>query len=263
MPEVLIFSSIVILMFQHRFYWCARKQNKLPRFMAHRGIKIKSPENSLAAYQEAVDSGFQAIEMDIVSTHDGQLICSHNFDLERETTGSGWIHKINKKQLEPIKTGIYSHPNNSQSMPTFLDAVNQIPPHIFLNIEIKTHRIFDLSTAKAFIRFVKFDQIKQKFIISCFNPFVVAYFRLFHPKIPIGFLIQDKQLLWLIHWIHPDFLHPRADMVDDKIMGLSREHKLPLNIWTVNNLAAIDWCCQNKIAGVITDNPNALHRNHN
>ena len=91
----------------------------------------------------------------------------------------------------------------------------------------------------------------------------MAYFRLFHPKIPIGFLIQDIQLLWLIHWIHPDFLHPRADMVDDKIMDLSREHKLPLNIWTVNNLAAIDWCCQNKIAGVITDNPNALHRNHN
>ena len=87
--------------------------------MAHRGMKIESPENTIESFKEAIKHGFKGVELDIILTKDGELICSHNYDLERETNGQGWIHKINLNELDKIKTGIYSHPNNSQALQTF------------------------------------------------------------------------------------------------------------------------------------------------
>jgi len=96
-------------------------------------------------------------------------------------------------------------------------------------------------------------------MVSSFNPVVVAYFRLFHPKITVGYILQDISWLWTIHWLHPDYLHPRADIIDNELLEMSQNHGLSLNPWTVNSIPAIEWCEQNHISGIITDNPKAMH----
>ena len=260
MVELLIFITFILLGVRHRFFWCARDRRlKYPTIMAHRGMKMVSPENTIASYQEAVDIGFTALELDILQTKDGELICSHNFDLERETNGHGWIHQSSLSQLEDVQTGVYSHPSKTQSMPRFLDALDTIPKNIFLNIEIKTHSLFDLSTANSVKEMIKNGIIKHTFIISSFHPIVVAYLRLLCPEVSIGFILQDMEWLWVTHWIHPDYLHPQADQVDDELIELSKRHNLPLSLWTVNTIPAIEWCRKNNISGIITDNPQAIH----
>ena len=41
--------------------------------MAHRGITVKSPENTISSYKEAIEAGFNAIELDILQTKDEEL----------------------------------------------------------------------------------------------------------------------------------------------------------------------------------------------
>jgi len=72
--------------------------------MAHRGLKTNSPENTISSYKEAIDAGFDALELDILQTKDGELICSHNFDLERESNGIGWAQHTNYNKLKNILT---------------------------------------------------------------------------------------------------------------------------------------------------------------
>jgi len=227
--------------------------------MAHRGLKTNSPENTISSYNEAIAAGFDALELDILQTKDGELICSHNFDLERESNGIGWAQHTNYKKLENIQTGVYTHPQNTQTIARLQDVLDEIPKNIFLNIEIKTHSLFDLSASKTLGKLFKRSGIQHSFMVSSFNPVVVAYFRLFFPNISIGYILKNIKWLWTTHWLHPDYLHPRADLIDNELLEMSQNHGLSLNLWTVNTLPALEWCKQNHISGIISDNPKAIH----
>ena len=263
MIELILYSAFILLLVRHRFFWVARHRKlsskDSPLIMAHRGIKMNSPENTISSYKEAIGAGFDALELDILQTKDGELICSHNFDLERESNGIGWVQHTNYNKLKDIQTGVYTHPQNTQTIARLQDVLDEIPKNIFLNIEIKTHKLFDLSTAFTLGKSIREKGIKHPFMVSSFNPFVVAYYRLFHPNVSIGFILQDMEWSWVTHWIHPDYFHPRGDLVDGEMIEMSERHQLPLNLWTVNTLPAMAWCKRNKIASIITDNPQAVH----
>jgi glycerophosphoryl diester phosphodiesterase len=227
--------------------------------MAHRGLKTNSPENTISSYNEAIAAGFDALELDILQTKDGELICSHNFDLERESNGIGLAQHTNYKKLKNIQTGVYTHPQNTQTIARLQDVLDEIPKNIFLNIEIKTHSLFDLSASKTLGKLFKRSGIQHSFMVSSFNPVVVAYFRLFFPNISIGYILKNIKWLWTTHWLHPDYLHPRADLIDNELLEMSQNHSLALNLWTVNTIPALEWCKQNHISGIISDNPKALY----
>jgi glycerophosphoryl diester phosphodiesterase len=63
---------------------CARNPS-LPRIIGHRGACGLLPEHTLASYQLAIDSGADAIELDLVSTRDGHLIALHDPELSATT----------------------------------------------------------------------------------------------------------------------------------------------------------------------------------
>jgi len=263
MIELILYSTFILLLVRHRFFWIARHRKlsskDSPLIMAHRGIKMNSPENTISSYKEAIDAGFDALELDILQTKDGELICSHNFDLERESNGIGWAQHTNYNKLINIQTGVYTHPQNTQTIAMLQDVLNEIPKNIFLNIEIKTHSLFDLSASKTLGKLFKRAGIQHSFMVSSFNPVVVAYFRLFFPNISIGYILKNIKWLWTTHWLHPDYLHPRADLIDNELLEMSQNHSLALNLWTVNTIPALEWCKQNHISGIISDNPKALY----
>ena len=76
-----------------------------PIYLGHRGDRLNYPENTLASYRSAIEKGLDGIELDVMSTKDGQLVCSHNFDLERETTGTGFIDEIDYLDLANFAAG--------------------------------------------------------------------------------------------------------------------------------------------------------------
>ena len=263
MIELILYSAFILLLVRHRFFWVARHRKisskDSPLIMAHRGLKTNSPENTISSYNEAIAAGFDALELDILQTKDGELICSHNFDLERESNGIGLAQHTNYKKLKNIQTGVYTHPKNTQTIARLQDVLDEIPKNIFLNIEIKTHSLFDLSASKTLGKLFKRSGIQHSFMVSSFNPVVVAYFRLFFPNISIGYILKNIKWLWTTHWLHPDYLHPRADLIDNELLEMSQNHSLALNLWTVNTIPALEWCKQNHISGIISDNPKALH----
>jgi len=256
MIELFLFVSFVFLLIRHRFYWVITDKSifgsKKNIFIAHRGQTYDVPENTLESFLDATKKGFDWIEIDILKTKDGVIVCSHNFDLERETNGKGWINETDSASLGYLRTGIYTHPRNTKELPFLKDVVCTLPNTIGYNFEIKTLSIFDFSLIKPLMDLIKDEKI-EKYVVSSFNPLVIGVIKFFYPFVKTGFLIEERKYLWFTHWIHPNYLHPRADMVDDELIQLSIDHNIKISVWTVNSASGIQWCKDNKIKVIITD----------
>ena len=256
---ILLICLLIIVYLDH---WQPRDMGNyylsVPMMIAHRGIKINSPENTISAYREAVNIGFKAIEIDVISTKDGTVVCSHNHDLERETNGAGWLHQMSAVEIEQIETGVFSHPENRKNIPTLLDVVRSIPDNIRLNIEIKFNKVFDFSTARALARMIKTKEIPHKILVSSFNPFIVLYVRWMIPHVRTGYLVRTPDMIKWTHVVHPDCFHPQPDLLTTDVLKMCKRKNLPINVWTVNSLPAIKYCKHYKFQGLITDNPSAI-----
>ena len=244
------------MLIRHRFFWKVpgrlRFKDPKPFLIAHRGFKNSFSENSMGSYLDAQAHGFQWIEIDVVCTKDKEVICSHNFDLEKETIGRGYITELNYNALSPI---IVQHNINNQGqdiLPRLLDVFKKLDLNIKVNIEIKSPYAWDLRTARALSK-ILIKLPKKRIIISSFNPFVILYFKLFHPQIITGFLFQNIEYVWFVNWIHPSYIHPRADLLNDNLIRYAKTKNLGINVWTVNNKHAIRWCRGKQVDGIITD----------
>ena len=130
------------MLIKHRFFWKVpgrlRFKDHKPFFMAHRGFKNLFSENSMGSYLDAQDNGFQWIEIDVISTKDKEVICSHNFDLEMETVGRGIITELDYKALNPIITEHNIDIGGQDILPRLLDVFKRLNSDIRINIEVKS-----------------------------------------------------------------------------------------------------------------------------
>ena len=75
------------------------------KLVAHRGLHDKDkgvPENSLAAFQLAVERG-HAIELDVRITADNQLIVFHDLELKRMTGVPGQVTRWTLRDLKKLR----------------------------------------------------------------------------------------------------------------------------------------------------------------
>ena len=255
MVTLLIVSGVFYL-FAHRYYW--RNSSEMfdsgPGFelISHRGLKSVAPENTTEAFLAAVDSGFNWVEVDVMTTSDRAIVCSHNFDLERETDSFGYVHQSSLKDIKNAYTGVNKEYGGAYKIPELKTILQTVPNHIGINIEVKSSSLYDLRTARALVSLKKSLKCRPV-IISSFNPLVLAYLHVFLRAAPTGFLLESKKYFWITNWLHPDYLHLRGDMVTDSIVGLCKKRNMKINAWTVNNKSAIKLLFNKQVVGVVTD----------
>jgi glycerophosphoryl diester phosphodiesterase len=85
----LLFLLLVVSYFS---YWRGRGMNGFyiskPMMISHRGATKHFPENTLEAFTAAEELGFEGVELDVIASKDGVLYCSHNYQLEQETSST-------------------------------------------------------------------------------------------------------------------------------------------------------------------------------
>jgi len=223
-----------------------------PLWFAHRGALLKHPENTLSSYNHAIAAGIPALEMDVLSTKDGIVVCSHNFDLERKTESFGYIHHRDFKNLQ-LRNTESNRKNKHERIYTLEEVFNALDDKILINVEIKTHGWLDIKTAYNAVKIINKTRKTNTTIISCFNPLTLWAVKKFNKKIPTGWIFQNRELLPLIFIARPDFIHPRGDIITKDLLVYAKKKGLRINAWTINTKPAIDWLLDNGVDGIITD----------
>ena len=67
--------------------------------IAHRGDSINAPENTLPAFELAIEAGATAVEMDLRCTADGHVVVLHDKSIDRTTDGTGTLVDLSLELL--------------------------------------------------------------------------------------------------------------------------------------------------------------------
>jgi glycerophosphoryl diester phosphodiesterase len=89
-----------------------------PVIVAHRGLLLHSPENTLSNFRAciALRLGF---EFDVARTADGHLVCLHDDTVDRTTSGKGHVGQMSLAQLRQLDAGAWFHPRfRGEQVPT-------------------------------------------------------------------------------------------------------------------------------------------------
>jgi len=259
MITFIITAVLIVLSLRYFIFWQGMDLTEIyynkPIFFGHRGDRCNFPENTIASYCCAIKKGLNAIELDVMLTKDERLVCSHNFDLERETNGTGFIDEIDYVEIAKTNAGLNFPVFKQESIPLFTDVVASLPKTILINIEIKTKSKFDLKTAIKIAQLIKNGKISQKVIVSSFNPLAVRLIKFISKSIPTGYIYSKEKNFLGVFIAQPDCLHTEAELITDKLIKFCRKRDLRINAWTVNNVNSRDWLISKNIDGIITDFP--------
>ena len=223
----------------------------------HRGLLRRAPENTLQGFSAAIDEGLRSVEIDVLRTKDGKIVCSHNFDLEKETDGSGYIDQKNRSELELIDAAT-NWPNAEAKIPTLESVLAQLPKECGVNIEIKTSKPIDWLTPVGVIKIIKKLKIQRGVIISSFNPIVLRIVKSIDSSFETGLLFKDIRAVGLISFARPNYVHPRSDITTNDLIKYAQRYKLGINVWTVNSRPGMEFFMEKKVNGIITDYPEAI-----
>ncbi|MBI4290456.1 MAG: glycerophosphodiester phosphodiesterase [Betaproteobacteria bacterium] len=122
-----------------------------PRIVAHRGGGTLAPENTLAAIRKSRSLGFAAVEFDVMLAADGVPVLIHDETLERTTTGSGPVARMDSGSLAHLDAGRWFAPEfTGETVPLFAEAAALcIELCLWTNVEIKPAKGAERATGRA------------------------------------------------------------------------------------------------------------------
>ncbi|MFC2123376.1 glycerophosphodiester phosphodiesterase [Bacteroidota bacterium] len=95
--------------------------------VSHRGAHDHIPENTLPAYQKAIDMGVDFVEVDIRTTKDGEIVSCHNSRIDAYTEGkTGNINDFTLNELKQIDIGKKSESGSENVQIPTLEEILQI-----------------------------------------------------------------------------------------------------------------------------------------
>lgn len=212
-----------------------------PLLLGHRGARRGAPENTLRAFDIALEHGCDGFEFDIRRTADAKCVICHDpryysMDVAR-TTVAGLRRK--------------------GEFPALGDVINRYGSRAFLDIEIKVAGIED-AVADAVA-----DLAPGRFVVSSFLPNILQRLWLIERKLPLGLIFDSSRTLG--DWRSLPVTHVIAEqaLVTPALIGEAHAAGKQVFCWTVNRAADMLRLRQMGVNALISDDTDLLCRTMN
>ncbi|SEG66336.1 glycerophosphoryl diester phosphodiesterase [Bryocella elongata] len=149
------------------------------RVIAHRGEHLHHPENTLPAFQAAIDAGADYFELDVRTTSDGKFILLHDSKLDRTTNGSGEVQKHTFNEIRSLDAGVKFSPEFASTKVPTLDEAFDLA-HGKINVYVDTK---DADPQQLVDTIVKHDM--QDHVVIYGNPFFLYEVKKIRPTLRV------------------------------------------------------------------------------
>ncbi|TWU15397.1 glycerophosphodiester phosphodiesterase [Allorhodopirellula heiligendammensis] len=108
------------------------------RISAHRGASLDRPENTIAAFERAIEAGATAIEIDVRTSRDGKLVIMHDARVDRTTDGTGRVNDLTWAELSKLDAGSWFGADYaSERVPSLDHALQFCRGRIDIHLDLK------------------------------------------------------------------------------------------------------------------------------
>jgi len=232
--------------------------------VAHRGFSGEYPENTLLAFQKAIDLGVDMLELDVQITLDGEIVVCHDPHLDRFTGASDFLRDHPYKTLLEYDVGAWMSPKFSGlKIPTLAEVFEIVPLETLINIEIKheASSFFNWETEKAVLEKIRTYGREKQVLISAFNPMIVNRIRKLAPDISTAYLITQKLnplLIFLLYRVRASYIHVDFRYLKPNIIKALERNGLKVLSYTLNTPSEFQAAYDLGLKGIITDFPDRL-----
>ncbi|MHB1220484.1 MAG: glycerophosphodiester phosphodiesterase family protein, partial [Gammaproteobacteria bacterium] len=168
--------------------------------IAHRGASFYAPENTMAAFQKAVDLGIEWIELDVALTKDNHPIIIHDDTLNRTTNGVGDVGLYTLAQLKGLDAGSWFAPAfHQETLPTLTELTSFLEKtNTYANVELKSLPGREETLVLAVLREMSayLNRYNSRILFSSFSVPTLMLLRGAASNVRIGLLMEE----WLPDW---------------------------------------------------------------
>lgn len=233
-----------------------------PRFIpfAHRGGSFLTAnlgiENTLKAFRNAFELGFDYMETDVHTTRDGHLIAFHDDHLERVTDFQGRPDELSLKEVKQLRVG------DREEIPT-LDELLDAFPTVKFNIDIKDKRA-TLPLAKSIDR----HQAHRRVCVASFSGARLHLFRKLQPHVVTAaspsavaglgaglartrgdvYQVPVRRRIGMKNW----------EIVTQRTVDLVHKAGKKIHVWTIDDDTTMHRLIDMGVDGIMTDRPEML-----
>ncbi|MGN7380800.1 Glycerophosphoryl diester phosphodiesterase [Chlamydia abortus] len=159
------------------------------RGVAHRGDPVHFPENTLSAFESAVNHSYSHLELDVQLSRDGVPVICHDLSVDRTTDGSGRIKDLTLAELKKLRIG-------QEELPTLEEALTLLKDRIIVNIELKQLGRYYPGLEEASLEVVRKLGMEEQVFFTSFDHYSVLRMRELHSEVGLG---------WINHGASPAF----------------------------------------------------------
>lgn len=249
-----------------------------PLIIAHRGASELAPENTIAAFQKAIEDNAEGIEFDVQFSKDKIPMVFHDQDLKRIAERDELVKNLTSSELQKVNAGSWFNKlNPEKANEKFADERISTLQQTFeflksykgkIYVELKDESVKDLKVyAKAVCNVIKHSQLLPQMIVKSFNldllPLIKKYCSdaktaaLFSPTVMI-LLRKEKRLINIAKELEVDGLSLHFSLVTKNLMRKAKKQNLKVAIWTVDNPRWVKRGLKLEINHIITNNPARL-----
>ena len=234
------------------------------RNFAHRGFSGKYPENTMLAFEKAIEvEGCDGIEMDVHLTKDGEVVIIHDEKLDRTcVNGTGFVRDYTCEELKKFDVSFkfagQCPPQHIATLREYFELVKDT--RMITNIELKTGLFEYPGIEKKVCDLIEEFGLKKKIIISSFNHFSIKRIKELCPELECGLLTET----WLIDAGHytkgtgAECLHPIFFNMTEEIVAEVKSQGIKINTWTVNEEEDIRTMIERGVDSIIGNYPDRV-----
>ncbi len=153
--------------------------------IAHRGFSGLYPENTILAFEKALELGADFIELDVREAKDGEIVVMHDSDVARTTDGEGEVAGLTLGEIKRLDAGKWKGAFKNVRVPSLDETLESVGGKAFLLIEIKK------AAPDKVIGLVKKHGMEESVIIGGFNLDHLKKTREIAPRISTALITQN------------------------------------------------------------------------
>jgi len=224
--------------------------------IAHRGASDYAPENTLKAYELALQMGADMCEVDVHLTVDGHPVLIHDADISRTTNGRGKVGALTLEALRSFDAG------DGERVPTLQEAIDLVGDRGGLYIELKSADV-----EPVVVDFVQKNGYEDRVIVGSFHPDRVRRIRELAPELQTSCLIWLGMTDWAslcvdVGALYAHFCWEKAPdphmLLDDELFQEVKRHGLGVIVWHEERPEVIVEIVKRPIDAICSNKPDLL-----